>query len=275
MFKTLKQVAKEVYYKLHEFTPSLYSYSPDKYNIAFIKDSKDPVFDSTTKVDKIIYCFWTGENPLTPNRIKGLEMMKKNCGVEIKLITPGNLGDYILKDYPLHPAYQNLSAVHKSDYLRCYFMHHYGGGYSDIKPHTHSWESAFNKLNKSTDKLIIGYREEKVTDIAYIKSFFTEQESYTINIDMCRHFKYLIGNGSYIVKPNSTFTQTWYREIHRRLDLATNSLREYPGNIWGDNEGYPLQWAALLGEVFHPTSLRYHRHILFDEKLRPILKGYR
>ena len=37
------------------------------------------------------------------------------------------------------PAYADGAAgfcVHKADYLRCYFMHHFGGGYADIKHYT-------------------------------------------------------------------------------------------------------------------------------------------
>jgi hypothetical protein len=37
-------------------------------------------------VDKRIYCFWTGDNPITENRIIGLDSMKQNLGVEIDFI---------------------------------------------------------------------------------------------------------------------------------------------------------------------------------------------
>jgi hypothetical protein len=86
------------------------------------------------KVNKIIYCFWTGDNQLTPNRINGLKTMKENLNVDIKLIDKNNLNDYIIPEHPLHDGYKYLSLNHKSDYLRCYFMNFYGGGYSDIKP---------------------------------------------------------------------------------------------------------------------------------------------
>lgn len=38
------------------------------------------------KINHKIYCFWTGDNPLTQNRINGLETMRKNLGVEIDFI---------------------------------------------------------------------------------------------------------------------------------------------------------------------------------------------
>ena len=70
---------------------------------------------------------------MSDKRKKCLDSIKQNIGVKVILITPNNLDKYILKDYPLHKSYKYLSEVHKSDYLRTYFMHHYGGGYTDIK----------------------------------------------------------------------------------------------------------------------------------------------
>jgi hypothetical protein len=58
-----------------------------------------------------------------------------------------------LPEYPLHPAFKYLSYVHKSDYLRSYFMHFYGGGYADIKKYSsnNNWKECFNLLNSNTD----------------------------------------------------------------------------------------------------------------------------
>ena len=41
---------------------------------------------SSIKVDEKIYCFWTDDNPLTPNRLKGLETMKDNLGIKIEFL---------------------------------------------------------------------------------------------------------------------------------------------------------------------------------------------
>lgn len=58
----------------------------------------------------------------------------------IVLITPNNLANYVKE--PLHEAFSYLSLTHKADYLRCYFMHYFGGGYTDIKAHFKSWQGA-------------------------------------------------------------------------------------------------------------------------------------
>ena len=48
-------------------------------------------------------------------------------------MTPANLQDWVVAGHPLHPAYNDLSLVHRSDYLRAYLLHHHGGGYCDLK----------------------------------------------------------------------------------------------------------------------------------------------
>jgi mannosyltransferase OCH1-like enzyme len=86
-------------------------------------------------IDRKIYCVWVGENTaMNENRINGLESIRKNSGVEVVLVNNDNLNSFVKEGHPIHEGFKYLSDVHKSDYLRCYLMHHYGGGYSDIKP---------------------------------------------------------------------------------------------------------------------------------------------
>lgn len=86
-------------------------------------------------VDRKIYSFWTNgpASTMTPNRIAGLAAMREFIGVPVELLDHDGIMSRILPGHPLHEGYQYLSCVHKSDYLRSYFMHFYGGGYGDIK----------------------------------------------------------------------------------------------------------------------------------------------
>ena len=59
---------------------------------------------------------------------------KKIQKCNIIFINKDNLKNYILKEHPLHKGFKYLSSIHQADYMRCYLMHHYGGGYTDIKP---------------------------------------------------------------------------------------------------------------------------------------------
>lgn len=83
--------------------------------------------------DLRVFCFWTGDNDLPPARVEGLDAMRQMIGVPVELITPEKLPAWVVEGHPLHPMYSQLSYVHRSDYLRAYFMAHHGGGYSDIK----------------------------------------------------------------------------------------------------------------------------------------------
>ena len=105
-----------------------------------------------------IYCFWTGNNPISENRRKCLEQLIKVSKCNVILVTPSTLNEYILDEHPLHPSFNYLSETHKADFLRTYFMRFHGGRYSDIKKTTGSWIESFEKLKKS-DKWIIGYKE--------------------------------------------------------------------------------------------------------------------
>ena len=69
---------------------------------------------------------------------------------------------FIHPQYPIHPAYNFLSNIHRSDYLRCYFMHILGGGYADIKFYTknNNWCDAFNLINTEYQIQIIGEKED-------------------------------------------------------------------------------------------------------------------
>ena len=81
-----------------------YSFNPSVYNVRFF-EKLDEV-NVNCQVEKVIYCFWTGDNPLTENRKNGLNSLVEKSKIKVVLITPDNLGNYILPDFPLHPCRQ-------------------------------------------------------------------------------------------------------------------------------------------------------------------------
>lgn len=231
--------------------------------------------DESKVANEVIYCFWTGDNEMSENRRAAFEELILISECEVKLVTPKNLSDYILDEYPLHPAYQYLSCVHKADYLRCYFMYHHGGGYSDIKGATHSWKPLFDKLNGDHTKFALGCPETYSWYIAYSHDFIEGYEFSNLNTEMRKHFPYLIGNTAYIFKPYSPFSKIWITELHRRLDVVYENLKENPGNVWGDNAGYPIPWNSILGQIFHPLSLICYKQIIRDKRIACNLSNYR
>jgi len=243
-----------------------YHYKPTRYADSFLTILERITEISLQNPETLIYCFWTGNNEMTDNRKRCLKSLIDNAGVPVKLVTPENIESYILKEHPLHPAFQFLSAVHKSDYLRCYFMHFYGGGYSDVKMRENSWLPAFDTLRRS-DKRVLGYGEKRKRDLAVVEG--------NVGVDLRRHFLSAIGNCSYICRPYTSFTNEWYTELLMRMDSFQHELIKFPGNILGDNEGYPIPWTNILGSIFHPLCLKYKDQILQSDIVKPNLKNYR
>lgn len=202
--------------------------------------------------DRIIYCFWTGNNQMTPNRIKNLEFIKAITECNIKLITPKELPAYILPDHPLHESYQYLSETHKADYLRTYFMNFYGGGYIDIKKPLGSWIHAFNDMIEQTDKYINGYPELGPDSLGYAPA--------------APLWKQLVGNCAYICRPHTPLTEKWYSEMIKLLDDKLPILRTNPAKCPTDcaelKTGYPIEWNEMLGRIFHRICAEYVDHII-------------
>lgn len=248
-----------------------YDYQGGRYTNTFLSNNSNSNDSSCSKpVEKVIYCFWTGANEMSEDRKRCFDSICRNAGVPVKLITPNNLSDYILPEQPLHPAFSYLSCVHKADYLRCYFMHFYGGGYCDIKALSGSWNECFEKINNS-DKYIIGYPElnEECSAYADIVEPVLKKE-----IRNC--WPLLIGNCAYICRPHTKFTDEWFAEQNKRLDYYYKELIQHPAtDPMGLENGYPIPWQRILGAVFHPLCLKYHHRILQDRRIMPSFTNYR
>ncbi len=230
----------------------------------------------TNNIDnKIIYIFWVGGHPMSENRQKSVISIKNNTGCNIRLITDNNVKNYILEDYPLHEAYSYLHPVHKSDYLRCYFMHHYGGGYSDIKPTEHNWEIYFDELKNNENLWVIGYKE--VSKESWTCTYMLSQEPKVVkNVE--DNWDKLIGNGAFICKSHTSFTTDWYNELNRRMDKYNEVFKKFPRlhkdksiqitNIeTGEKISYIIPWTELLGDILHPLCIKYNTH--FNQNLKP------
>ena len=262
-----RQVQTYSYSLLHP-----YHYDSKRYEGTFLVETcKFEYSDKLTKhVDKVVYIFWTGDNEITPNRLEGIKTLEKVSGLEVKLITPHNLPEFIKEDDPLPNAYQYLSYVHRADYLRSYFMYHYGGGYADIKTYSKSWIPAFEKLEQSS-AYVMGYPE-----VGFWGAAQPDMGNDNLKKDLWNHWRLLVGNGAYICRPYTRFTAEWYAEAKRRLISLTDILCGHPAqDPFGTNPDYPVRWSELLGSIFHPLCLKYHEKLLKDKALMPSFENYR
>ena len=209
-----------------------------------------------------IYCFWTGDNEMSENRQKALQSIIDTSDSNVILVTPKNLHKYIIE--PLHPGYQYLSQVHKSDYLRAYFMHYHGGGYSDIKHNNFSWIPYFEKLYNNPDKWAMGYKE--------IPGGVPVDCS---NKETIKNYDKIFGNGMYIFKKNTPITTERMNKLHNILDKKLELLKENPSSFPRDKTSvkipdtdkiskYPIVWAEIGGCILADILYKYREHLLLD-----------
>ena len=210
-----------------------------------------------------LFCFWTGAEIMSPARLSALESLLKT-DLKVILIDDKNLSSWVLDHAPLHRAYEYLSSVHKADYLRCYFMHYYGGAYCDIKFIQDSWLIAYEDLFHSKS-FINGYREINFLQTAKGRGFIKD-------LWLSLNFFRVIGNGAFICKSNTIFTKQWISNVHEILDKKYELLKLHPArdsrdfyhkNLYaGSRSFYPLRWAQICGEVLHPLCLKHSNKII-------------
>ena len=209
-------------------------------------------------VPRTLYCAWTGNNEMSSDRKACLETLRQS-GLNVVLITPQNLSLYILPSAPLHEGYHYLSETHKSDYLRCYFMHFYGGGYTDIKNTTKSWLPAWEELNSKPTMYANGYAEPSPECVDHHKNAVLDELLH-------KHYYELIGNGNFLFRPQTPLTKLWYRTLIKTLDDNIQALRIYPRRhaqqTFSPEYPYPFKWAAFSGQIFHPVCFKYRSHLL-------------
>ncbi len=232
--------------------------------IKTIKTKQELMQISSNKpIAYVIWCFWY-KGLMNGNRKTSFELMKSNLGVPLCLITEENIQEFILPEFPLHPAFPLLSDVHKSDYLRIYLLHHYGGGWHDIKPTKVSFREVWKEFDDSSI-FLVGRPEvkggpAKVFDgeRRWMPDFWTE----------------LVGCGWWVGRPNTPLSAEMYSDINHLLDKNYEALKKFPAKTAFDKKkekfwsglpffrkrGYPLPW-TVFGNIFHPLNYKYRAHV--------------
>lgn len=180
-------------------------------------------------------CFWTDSTPMSERRQHSLRLLREFAApVRIRVLTEETIPSIVRPGAPFHPAYPYLSAVHRSDYLRCYLMHFHGGGYTDIKSYlSGSWVMAFREMDASPNLLL----------------------------------SYMHPGCAMIARPNTELTRRWYAEVCRRLDVALPALKAYPGRPPPFTHkvvdpAYPLGWTEIMLDVLEPLAKEYAPRVL-------------
>ena len=225
---------------------------------------------------RTVFCCWTDHTPMSPTRLAALERLRSatdDC--RLVLVTPATLHDWILQSAPLPAEYSRLSATHRADYLRCYLMHFYGGGYSDIKSYPAKleetqWATAFADLDAHPEWLFNGSPE----------------------IDggsPCPHLRplertHLVGNCAFIMKPHTDYTRKWFQAVTGCLEVNHATLManraQGPQDCWNGQgprptTSYPLGWAEILGCIVHPLQAQFAPTTFGRTAPSPICENYR
>ena len=223
-------------------------------------------------VPERIFVAWLGDNPMSQPRSRALEAIKR-LGHETVLVTQENLSDWVVPNAPLPRSYELLTAIQQADVLRCYLMHHHGGGYTDIKAPTDAWHHAFKEM--SDQKLLaMGYPEVR-GGVATLGA----DPNRRLQVRSSQWWRYqwlrvnrrrLIGNCAFIFRPQTDLTEQWWRDVTERLETVRPLLearparypRERRGHVeYGAVSDYPVPWSYLGGDSMQPLILRFHKQI--------------
>ncbi len=229
--------------------------------------------------DYRLFLFWTGANKPSEPRLRCTFSILARSRVQVYLIDQSNLLDWLIE--PLHPSYEFLSYTHRADYLRAYFMHYFGGGYTDIKYCQFDWRPHFDALFASDTAIVNGYPESRAEDIA------------STDPQIRCAYKRLPGMCQFIFKPLSLLTHTWLTSVENILNDNYAVLQKHPGNYHpratsssyrGHNpfnhiryslKKYPLSWNQILGSVLHPLLYSTPHEQILLKMPSPSLDKYR
>jgi hypothetical protein len=224
---------------------------------------------------RIVWCFWTGDNEMSDQRRQCLDKMAQGTECNVVFVAKTTLANFVCPSHPLHPAYQWLSATHRADYLRAYFLFHYGGGYSDIKMQTGSWVDSFETMEAHKQLTGIGYREVP----GGVPGHLTTESGSPLG----ECWPVLIGNGAYIFRRDTEFLRLWFTRLHQVLDLRSRDLMLHPARFPQDYRGvehggsvseYPLWWSAILADIFHPICYQLRNEVMNTLPM-PVCRDYR
>ena len=223
----------------------------------------------------VVFCSWTDSNPMTPQRAECLLSIYANTMCPVMFLSASNLKHWEVEQSPFHEGFRYLSATQRADYVRCYVMHHFGGGHTDVKRTATSWKPFFQALRESPHYYGLGYTEIGPNGVACAGG--------PLESEMRENYTKLIGNCAYIFRKKTEFTYEWLLRTHAMMDEHLEALREHPAqhpmdhlNVTlpdGSVSRYPLPWLAFCN-IFHAVVYELHSCILHAD-IAPQFYAYR
>ena len=218
--------------------------------------------------ERVIFTIWFGTS-YTDNRDKQFQSIVKNSDCKVININQNNIH---LLEYPIHKSFTYLSSIHKADYLRCYLMYYYGGGYSDLKGTEGSWIHCFGALENNENLYAIGYHCDGIPS----KNDAGQNYNITLSKKLIKNKNNLIGVGFFIFKKNNSLINKWFLKLNEKLDFFYEKLKKNPAKYDRESacgcpvpkwEGgqldtkYPIHWNTILGYILYPIYLKHIKNI--------------
>lgn len=242
-----------------------YSYRPSRYAGTFL--AREVVPAESSELPSRVFAIWAGDNELSPARQANLDLIRERIGLPVELVTPTNLAGWIVPGHPLPEAYEHLSLIHRSDYLRGYLMHHHGGAYVDIKEPLGSWRPSLECMTRDTDAWVMSYPASHANWIGKLRG--------RLGRDILVHYRLMFGKGGFMMRSHTPLTAAWVAQMDAILDSRKAELAVHPGGVFGDDADYPISWTDLLGRILDPLTLKYLQHVRYDERMLLNFEDYR
>lgn len=242
-----------------------YTYRPSRYADTFLV--REVVPTGRSEFPARVFVVWTGDNPLTPNRQANLDLIRERIGLPVELVTPSTLNRWIVPDHPLPTAYEHLSLIHRSDYLRGYLMHHHGGAYIDVKQPLGSWSPIYDRMAADPQVWVTSYSASHANWIGKLRG--------PLGRDILVRYRLMFGKSGFLMRSHTPLTAAWIAQMDAVLDSRAELLVAHPGGVFGDDADYPISWTDLLGRVLDPLTLKYLDHVRYDERMLLNFEDYR
>jgi hypothetical protein len=268
MYKCLCGEKFNKIYYFHNHQNICSEFNQKKYIQQYEKKNFDNI-EFINGVPKVVFVCWFGgykvdNQKMSKYRFEAFKSLTENIGVPVILISSNNYSSFIKKTHPIHKSFELLSGNHKSDYIRAYFLHYYGGGYHDIKHREESWHDCWDNWLFDDNIWIFGRRENNRRAIGYPPN----------NVHIRNHYDKLVTMGWVICKPNTKYTSNLLNKIEDVLDKKYDELVAHPGynsaGYYNENpfqiaeeNNYPLRWLEIMGEISHPLMLKFTENIKY------------
>lgn len=223
-------------------------------------------------VPQVLFCYWS-EGNMTEARKLSLDYLITYSGTPVVLVNKESFLTLSSQESPIHPAFEYLSAVHQSDYVRTFLWHHWGGGWHDIKASMVDLSCAWQEF--LDPKVFFVGKPEHPKGPARV---YDKDRRW-----MPDYWQELVSVIAWVGRPKTVLSEAMLSEMHNYLDGKLAVLRMHPGKhprekkiqsktllgyvakffyqlLLGRDIYYPIPW-TLFGNLFHPLNLIFKNHI--------------